>query len=128
MNKALACLAVLPLAACATSQSPYAPVRNISYQAMGAEPFWNLAIGDDRIVLRSSLQEGESVWPRVLPRVSDGVRRWDSRSAAGSIAIEARPGPCETEGEEIFEDEVSVRIEELVLTGCGGRLIRRAPR
>ncbi|HST37103.1 MAG TPA: hypothetical protein VLK25_10805 [Allosphingosinicella sp.] len=124
----LALPAIALAAACAANQRPYAPVDNVRYQAMGAEPFWLLVIGDDRIVLRSSDQGGEAVWPRTLPRAEGDRRVWQSGDGLGAITIEARPGPCQTEGEEVYADQVRVRLSGRELNGCGGRLIRRAPR
>lgn len=118
--------------ACATgSREPYSPVRNVSYEALGAEPFWVLMIGDDRIVLHAGLNQqgaeegGPAVWPRTLPRTVDGVKTWESGDGTSVITIEARPGPCTTEGEEVYEDHVRVRLSGRELTGCGGRLIGR---
>lgn len=128
MKRFFLVLPALLAGACTTSSDPYAPVRNVRYQAMGAEPFWLLAIGDDRIVLRSSDPGGETVWPRTLPRIEGGVRTWQSGEGVAVISIEARPGPCETEGEEVYADTVRVRLSGRELTGCGGRLLRRAPR
>lgn len=128
MNRLPVMFAFVAVAACATGQRPYAPVDNVRYQALGAEPFWYLAIGDDRIVLRSSDLDGEAVWPRTLPRTAGETRIWQSGNGAGAITIEARPGPCETEGEEIYADHVRVRLSGRELNGCGGRLLRRTPR
>ena len=115
---------LLAAAGCATNSRPYAPVADVRYQAMGAEPFWMLAIGDDRIVLRSSTVEGERSWPRTLPRTVAGVRSWRSEQGGSAITVEARPRPCETEGEEVYEDNVRVIVGDQSLTGCGGRLLR----
>ena len=126
-------LLLLPLGllgACQTYGRPYAPVESVRYQAMGAEPFWILTIGDDRIVLNTGLEategwdeEGDIVWPRTLPRTVGGVRTWHSGEGTRIISIEARPGPCATEGGEVFEDDVTVRLSGRELTGCGGRLV-----
>jgi len=107
-------LPLLLAAGCATGGRPYAPVRDIAYQALGAEPFWTLVIGDDRIVLGSSSFEGE--------------RSWRSEHQGSTVTVESRPGPCETEGEEVYEDDVRVIVGDQSLTGCGGRLLERAPR
>jgi uncharacterized membrane protein len=127
MKRLALALPLLLAAGCATTQ-PYAPVRDVAYQALGAEPFWMLAIGDHRIVLRSSTFEGERSWPRTLPRTVAGVRTWRSEQGGSFIIVESRPGPCETEGEEVYEDNVSVTVGDQALTGCGGRLLERAPR
>jgi len=121
-------LPLLLAAGCATGGRPYAPVRDIAYQALGAEPFWTLVIGDDRIVLGSSSFEGERSWPRTLPRTVGGVRTWRSEHQGSTVTVESRPGPCETEGEEVYEDDVRVIVGDQSLTGCGGRLLERAPR
>jgi uncharacterized membrane protein len=128
MTRLLLALPLLVAAGCATSPRPYAPVRDVAYQALGAEPFWVLAIGDGRIVLSSSTSEGERSWPRTLPRTVGGVRTWRSEQGGSAIIVESRPGPCETEGEEVYEDNVRVTVGDQSLTGCGGRLVRGAPR
>lgn len=128
MARLLLALPLLVCAGCATGGQPYAPVRDVAYQAMGAEPFWMLAIGDGRIVLRSSTFEGERAWPRTLPRTAAGVRTWRSEQGGSTIVVESRPGPCETEGGEVYEDNVRVTVGDQSLTGCGGRLLERAPR
>jgi len=114
--------AVLLLAGCATGPTPYAPVRNVRYQAMGAEPFWLLAIGDDRIVLRTG-EGGEAVWPRTLPRTEGETRIWQSGEGVQVITVEARPGPCETVAQGLFPDHVRVRLSGRELNGCGGRQV-----
>jgi uncharacterized membrane protein len=125
MKRLLPTLPLLLLAACAAGPQPYAPVRNVRYQALGAEPFWFLAIGDDRIVLRTS-EGGEAIWPRTMPRMEGGTRIWQSGDGVQVITVEARPGPCETEGEEVYADHVRVRLSGRELEGCGGRLMRGA--
>ena len=129
MMRPLILLSLVLAGGCSAGSSRvYNPVGVPSYQALGSEPFWSLAIGDRRIVLSSSLHEGELSWPRTLPQIAGETRRWESVAGTSRIIIEARPGPCETEGEEIFEDHVVVRTGELELTGCGGRLLRREGR
>jgi len=111
------------LAGCTNTPQPYAPVRDLRYSAVGEQPFWLLAIGDDRILLRLGEAGGEAIWPRTLPRTVDNVRRWESGEGTNVIAIEARPGPCTGSGGRQFEDNVIVRLSGRELTGCGGRLI-----
>ena len=120
---------LLLAAGCATSPTPYAPVRDVSWQAMGSQPFWQVVIGDDAIVFRPVAGGGERRWPRVLPRTVDGVKIWQSGTGPEGITITARPGPCADEpreGRELrFEHAVTVRMGEdgPELTGCGGRLL-----
>jgi uncharacterized membrane protein len=117
---------LLAASGCADDRRPYAPVGEVSYQAMGAEPFWMLTIGDDRIVLRQAGQ-ADRTWPRTLPRTQDGVRTWTSDAGGESIIVEARPGPCAAENERIYEDDVLIRVAGGERRGCGGRLARREP-
>lgn len=126
MTRFLLTLPALVLAtACATTgRAPYAPVDNVRYQALGAEPFWLLAIGDDRIVLQTA-NEGEASWPRTLPRSEGELRIWQSGEDESGILVEARPGPCAAANERVYEDNVTVRAGARTLTGCGGRLARR---
>jgi len=90
-----------------------------------------LTIGDDRIMLDAGLdregaeQGGPATWPRTLPRTVDGVKTWESGDGTSVISVEARPGPCTTEGGEIYGDHVRVRLSGRELTGCGGQLIGR---
>ena len=46
MPRLLLALPLLLAAGCATSSTPYAPVRDPVYQAMGSQPFWQVVIGD----------------------------------------------------------------------------------
>jgi uncharacterized membrane protein len=130
-------LAALALAGCAAADRsrPYAPVRNVQYSAIGHDPFWMVAIGDDRIVLTLGPEGGRAdgalesyAFPRTLPRAEGDVRTWQSGAGTGVIAIEARPGPCDGAGGMRFEDHVRVRLSGRELTGCGGRQLpqRRA--
>jgi len=127
MTRLLFALPVLAATACATT--PYAPVRDISYQAMGSQPFWQVVIGDDAIVFRPVAGGGERRWPRVLPRTVDGVRTWQSGTGTDSISVTAREGPCADEpreGRELrYEHFVTVRMgtDGPELRGCGGRLL-----
>ncbi len=124
-------LPLLLLAGCAThSQPPHAPVRSVSYQAIGSQPFWVLTIGDDRIVFWPVNGNEQRIWPRTLPRTEDGRRIWQSGEGADGITVEARPGPCSSDEERLYEDFVQVRTgdEGATLEGCGGRLVRRGGR
>jgi uncharacterized membrane protein len=138
MKRLLLALPAIALAAgCATSQRPYAPVRDVAYQALGWNPMWLLAVGDDRIVLRQAGAH-ERAWPRVLPRTVDGVRIWQSGTGADRITITARPGPCQSGGagqagsRHVYNYEhhvaLSVADQGLELRGCGGRILERVER
>jgi uncharacterized membrane protein len=99
------------------------------YAALGSEPFWMLAIGDDAIVLTLGPDTGarglnEVAFQRVLPREEGGVRRWESGEGTRVIGVEARPGPCRDRGGRIYEDKVTVTLSGRMLGGCGGRMIR----
>ena len=123
-------LPLLVLAAAASgcaSPRPHAPVRGVAYSAIGAEPFWMLTIGDDRIVLTRGTPERaglrDAVYPRVLPRTVDRVRVWESGEGLAVISIEARPRRCTGPSGIVYEDEVRVRLSGLELSGCGGRIL-----
>ena len=99
-------------------------VQNVSYEARGAGPGWQLAVGE-RIALRLAPDaDGFAMmqyFPRTRARTTDGVRRWESRTPGGStIVIEAREQPC-TLGAERYRDTVTVTTAERRLAGCGGR-------
>lgn len=117
----------LLLVACASARTPYNPVDDVRYSAVGADPFWLLTIGDDRILLRhagdpqSATTPADSVWPRTLPRIVDDVTTWQSEGAAGAIEIEARAQTCASGGR-MFRDTVTIRLPARELTGCGGPL------
>ena len=118
------------MAGCTTSSSPYSPIRDASYQALGENPFWMVSIGDDKIVLTLPPDPGtrpsalnSHAFPRVLPRTENGVKRWESGSGTEVITVEARPGPCTTGGRE-FEDKVRVTLSGRMFEGCGGRQIQ----
>ena len=99
-------------------------VANVSYEAKGSGPDWQLAVGD-RIVLRMGADADGFVamqyFPRVRPRRAEAIRRWESRTPGGSaIVIEAREEPC-TLGAERYRDTVTVTTGDRRLSGCGGR-------
>jgi hypothetical protein len=99
-------------------------VADISYEAKGSGPDWQLAVGD-RIALRLAPDADGFVvmqyFPRARRRNADGVRRWESRTPGGStIVIEARETPC-TIGTDHYRDTVTVTTPERHLSGCGGR-------
>ena len=120
-------LPVLALAGCATAdEAPYSPVGQFQYGAMGHDPFWMVAIGDDQIVLTmgppGGRADGElttSSYPRVLPQLVDGTRRWESGEGTQVIAIEARAADCTTGGRH-YPDRVTVTLSGRMLKGCGG--------
>jgi len=121
-------LVLLALTACASNpgETPLNPVRDFQYGAMGHDPFWTVAIGDDRIVLTLGPEGGRADgelasydYPRALPRTVDGATRWESGSGTQVIAVEARPGPC-TAGGWRYEDRVTVTLSGRMLQGCGG--------
>lgn len=134
MRRLLLALPLLAAAGCTTASTPYAPVRDPVWQAMGSRPFWQVVIGDDAIVFRPVAGGGERRWPRVLPRTVDGVRIWQSGAGADGITITARPGPCADEpreGREVaYESHVTVRMgaDGPELNGCGGRILQPAER
>jgi uncharacterized membrane protein len=127
-------LPLLVLAGCTATQ-PYAPIRDVHYSALGQNPFWMLAIGDDRVVLTFGPAPGgrpgelrSHSYPRVLPRTEDGVRRWQSGEGTAVIDVEARPGPCTGSRGARYEDEVRIRLSGRELSGCGGRRLSRGDR
>lgn len=127
MTRLLLALPLLLAAGCATGRTPYAPVSDVAYQAMGiGGSSWIVVIGDDRILFRAA-HGPERSWPRVLPRTVDGVRVWQSGTGAEGITITARPGPCASEDRQqrelSFEHAVTVRLGEGEYRGCGGRLL-----
>ena len=128
MRSRLSLLCLPLLAACQTASQPYAPVDNVRYSAIGADPFWMVTIGDDRIVLRLG-HEGREVrdisYPRTLPIVDGNVTRWQSGDGTQVITITARraPTPCELDGRR-YADVVRVTLSGRMLDGCGGRLLR----
>lgn len=121
-------LALLLLAGCGTTSRPYAPVDDVRYSAIGADPFWMVTIGDDRIVLRLG-QEGRDVrdigYARTLPITQGNLTRWQSGEGTQVITVEARhlATPCEQSGRR-YEDHVRVMLSGRMLEGCGGRLLR----
>jgi uncharacterized membrane protein len=128
---------ILPLAAavlvagCATAPRAYSPVREVSYSAVGHDPFWSLAIGDDAIVLSLPPAPGSreilsARYPRVLPRTVDGIRSWESGEGTAVISVEARNGPCTGSRGTRYADSVRIRLSGRELQGCGGRLLRKA--
>ena len=126
MKSVLPLLGFALLAGCA-SPRPYAPVADVRYNAIGAEPFWLLTIGDDRIVLaRGGWEDGklsEAVYPRVMARREKDALIWDSGEGVQVIGIEARPGRCEGARGIVYEDRVRVRLSGAELNGCGGRIL-----
>jgi len=126
--RALAPLLLLAAAGC-SAERPYAPVRDVRYAAIGADPFWMLTIGDDRIVLARGgpgRQIAEAVYPRVLPRVEGETTIWQSGEGVQVIGIEAWPQRCEGARGIVYEDRVRVRLSGAELVGCGGRILSGA--
>lgn len=125
-------LLLLALGACTTAtERPYSPVEAVQYAAIGGDPFWLLAIGDDRIVLSlgpDGHEAGNALrshsYKRVLPRQTGAVRRWESGEGTDVITIEASPGPCSLR-DQTFEDRVTVSLSGRQLQGCGGRRVTR---
>ena len=130
--KRLLLLSAAALAGC-SSERPYAPVSDVRYSALGHEPFWSLAIGDDRIVLTRAGPGKRESWrsqsyPRVLPRTVGGARTWELGEGTAVISVEARPGPCTGSRGTAYEDHVRVRLSGSELNGCGGRLLSKGAR
>lgn len=126
MKPLLAC--ALFLAAGCAAPRPHAPVRQPHYTALGAEPFWLLTIGQDRIVFSSGRDGGrlgDRVYRRGPARMESGVRRWEGGEGVALVGVEAWRRPCAGAGGAMFEDMVRVRLSGRELIGCGGRLLGR---
>jgi uncharacterized membrane protein len=121
MKRLVLALPLLLAAGCAATR-PYAPVRDVAYQAIGANPFWTVAIGDDSIVLRTA--GGERRWPRVLPRHDGDIRVWLSGEGANNISVVASPIGCRAAGGQAYRDRVMVTAGDDTFGGCGGPLLR----
>jgi uncharacterized membrane protein len=114
--------AAATLAGC-TAPEPHAPVRDPLYTAIGAEPFWLLTIGEERIVLSFPRKNGgfsDMRYRRGAARLENGVRRWEGGSGTAVISVEAWQAACRTGGN-MFEERVRVRLSGRELNGCGGR-------
>jgi hypothetical protein len=125
MKPLLVC--ALFLAGCSAPQ-PHAPVREPHYTALGAEPFWLLTIGAERIVLSSGRDRSglsDRVYRRGPARMEGGVRRWEGGEGVAVIGVDAWRRPCAGAGGAMFEDVVRVRLSGRELNGCGGRLLGR---
>lgn len=122
MKTLLPLLGLALLAGCA-SPRPYAPVADVRYNAIGAEPFWLLTIGDDRIVLSRGGKLSEAIYPRVMARREKDASIWESGDGVQVIAIEARRARCEGARGIVYEDRVRVRLSGTELNGCGGRIL-----
>ena len=132
-------LPLLLFAGCA-GQQPYDPVGNTRYSAIGQNPFWMVAIGEDRIVLTRGDRTGRLTrrsYPRVLPRTVDGVTSWQSGTGADAITITSQRGPCQASpraGSRYvynYEHHVAVSVGDRgteELRGCGGRILERVER
>jgi uncharacterized membrane protein len=126
--KRILSLALFALAGCATAREvPFSPVHDFQYGAISHDPFWLVSIGDDRIVLTMGPEGGRADgeldsydYPRVLPRTTAGIRRWDSGAGTQVIAVEARPGPCTTGGR-TYADKTTIFLSGRMMEGCGGR-------
>ena len=123
--------ALLLLAGCAASQTPYSPAREVRYSALGHEPFWLVTIGRDKIVLTSGPDRGGGArlsghtYRGVESSFADGIKRWGSADGTAVISVEARPGPCAGARGARYEDQVRVRLSGREMHGCGGRLLSR---
>jgi uncharacterized membrane protein len=132
MMKALPLFAALAipaiLAGCSTGdRAPYNPVNDFQYGAISHDPFWLVSIGDDQMVLTMGDAGGRAdgelksfIYPRVLPRTVNGIRRWESGDGTQVISLEARPGPCTTGGR-TYADRTRVFLSGRAMDGCGGR-------
>jgi len=126
--KQLSLVGMIALAGCAGGgETVLSPVQDFNYGALGRDPFWIVAIGDDRIVLTLGREGGRAdgklatyLYPRALPRETDGARHWESGTGTQVIAIKARPGPCAAGGR-TYPDRVTVTLSGRMLEGCGGR-------
>jgi uncharacterized membrane protein len=108
-----------------TLSASAAAAQGQRYSASGSEPFWSLDIGGGRIVVRTGQGEGDHVFPAVRSRLVDGARLWRASSRTETVRIEARRRECTDEGNNIHEHEVRVRLPEIELNGCGGRVLQR---
>lgn len=125
--KRLLPLALIALAGCSIWGQPVNPVRDFQYGAISHDPFWLVSIGDDKIVLTLGPEGGRAdgeltsyEYPRVLPKTTEGVRRWQSAEGNQVITVEARPGPCTTGGR-TYADKTRVLLSGRMMEGCGGR-------
>ena len=120
-------LLLLLAAGCTAAEQPYSPVSEILYNAIGQQPLWMVAIGDEAIVLTLGAGGGMKShrYPRVLPRTVDGVRIWESGSGTDIITVEARAERCKGSRDYRYADTVRVRLSGRELNGCGGRILAK---
>jgi uncharacterized membrane protein len=111
---------LVPLLSLAASA---ASAQGERYSAGGSEPFWSLDIGGGRIVVRTGQGEGDHVFPATRDRRVSGGRLWRSSSRTETVRVEARRRDCVDEGNTTYEHEVRVRLPEIELSGCGGRVL-----
>ena len=120
-------LFLLPLAGCASGRSePVSLVDKPLYQAAGGPPGWILAVSPSRIVLRLAAEQRDKPalvieYPAPRTAFADGVKTWSAGTGTQTVEIEARRRPCR-HGATRFQDEVRVRLQNRVLSGCGGRI------
>jgi uncharacterized membrane protein len=127
MRTAFLFLPLLLAAGCARTQ-PYAPVREPHYTAIGAEPFWLLTVGAERIVLSFGRERGGvggMTYRRTGAALDKSVRRWEGGDGTAVIGVEAWNRPCRGAGGAMYEDVVRVRLSGRELNGCGGRMLAR---
>jgi uncharacterized membrane protein len=125
MKAPLLFLPLLLAAGCAQTR-PYAPVREPHYTAMGAEPFWLLTVGRERIILSFGRERGGvggMAYRRTGATLDKGVRRWEGGDGTAVIGVEAWPRSCRGAGGVLYEDVVRVRLSGRELNGCGGRIL-----
>ena len=98
--------------------------RVLPYGAAGGEPFWSLEIADGRLYFGVN----EDVWIIPTPRpVVTGNGRTRRYRAPGIDVLLVRRN-CDLEDDRTYADTVTVVAGDWRVYGCGGRVVREAPR
>lgn len=104
-----------------TESGPWADAarRGATVRALGNEPFWNLEIHPDRLILVTDLGETRTEMPNEGVVADGPARTWRAAAEGHELTVVVEERPCtDTMSDEEFEATATVTFDGEILHGC----------
>jgi putative lipoprotein len=104
------------------AESPWtrAALAGATFRAVGNEPFWNLEVHPDRLVVVTDLGSRTREVPYAFPDAGASTTTYRGVSEGGEVVLIVEERSCmDTMSGEMFEAAVTLSLGAETLRGCG---------